>query len=159
MWEGEMLVTCWFVPSFLCPSKREMENHSISLSLLMHRNNLHPWCFWTGQHSLSFTFQQLGYLRPGIVFSVPSSPLSLAHSSWMAVALRPLLVIFRPYANLSPSLKCWPVIEHDTPDVVWSEYRKTITSHKPEITLLLMQSKILGFLAATSHGIELRSWL
>ena len=34
-----------------------------------------------------------------------------------------------------------------------SEYRKMITSHKPEITLLLMQSKNLGFLAATSHWI------
>lgn len=77
----------------------------------------------------------------------------------MAGAFRPisiLILLFRSYANLSQSLKFWPVIEHNTPDVVWSEYRKTITSHKPEITLLLMQSKIFGFLAATSHWIELQ---
>lgn len=61
--------------------------------------------------------------------------------------------LFWSYSNLPWFLKCWPVIGHNTPDVAWSEYRKTITSHKPEITLLLMQSKILGFLAATSHWI------
>lgn len=61
--------------------------------------------------------------------------------------------LFWLYSHLPWSLKCWPIIEHNTHDVAWSEYRNTITSHKLEITLLLMQSKILGFLAATLHWI------